>query len=111
MGNKPISAGRAKTGTYVGENRKLDSMCRVKGLQECAQANSSVPTAQLQITMVVLGVIAHRKWHFRAMGVSRAFFEVWASKTWNLRETSTLGGKGEYSLEATETAVWSEYRL
>ena len=71
MGNKPISAGHAKTGEYVGENRKLYDMSCVKGPQEFAETNASSPTVPLQIIRVVLGVIAYRKWDFRAMNVSR----------------------------------------
>ena len=71
--NKPISAAYAKKGAYVGENRKLDSRFGVKGFQEFAATNAAAPTAPLQIIMLVLDVIAYRKWNFRVMDVSRAF--------------------------------------
>ena len=73
MENKPHSAGYAKTDAYVGENRKLGDRFCVKGLQEFAGANESSVTVQLQISIVVLAVVAHRKWNFRVMDVSRAF--------------------------------------
>ena len=71
--NKPISAGREKTGAYVDENSKLDAMFCVKGSQEFAESNASSPKAQLQRLRMCLSVIARRTWNFRAMGASRAF--------------------------------------
>ena len=71
--NKPIAAGRAKAGTYLGENRKFDDRFRVKCPQESADANASSPPAQLQSIMVFVAVIAYRRWDFRAMDVSRVF--------------------------------------
>ena len=71
--NKPISAGYTKNGAYVGENRELDDWFRVKGFEWFAGANSSAPTVQLQSIMVVLAVIAYRKWNFRVVDVSSAF--------------------------------------
>ena len=58
VGSKPLSAGCAKTGAYVGENRKLVAVFRVGGFQEFADTNASAPTVQLQRIMVLLDVIA-----------------------------------------------------
>ena len=74
VGNKPISAGHTKTSAYVDENRKLDAILRVKGFREILDANASAPTVQLQSIRSVLAVIAYRRWDFRAMDVSRAFW-------------------------------------
>ena len=49
MGNKPIAAGRKKTGAYVGTNRKLDARFCVKVRREFVESNASAPTVQLQI--------------------------------------------------------------
>ena len=72
-GNKPLRAGYAKTGAYVGGNRKLDDVFRVEGFQGFSETNASKPTVQLQSIMVVLAVTEYRKWNFRAMDVSRSF--------------------------------------
>ena len=80
VGNKQISDGYAKTGAYVGENRKLDTVCCVKGFREFAETNASAPTVQLQIIMAVLAVIAYRKWYFGAIGVSGFFLRSGALK-------------------------------
>ena len=71
--DKPISVGYAKTGAYVGENRKSDGRSRVKCFQEFSETNSSAPAVQLQRIMVLLSVIAYWRRHFRAMDVFRAF--------------------------------------
>ena len=63
-----------KTGAYVDENRKSRARLRVKGFQEFAESKASEPTVQLQITGMCLDVIAYRKWNFRVMDVTRAFF-------------------------------------
>ena len=73
VGNKPLSAGYAKTGAYVGEDRKLDAVFRVKCFHGFSGTNASAPTVQLQSIMVAFAVIAYRKWNFRVMDVSRAF--------------------------------------
>ena len=73
VGNKPISAGHAKTGACVDENLKLDASFCVNGFQEFAAPNASAPTVQVQRIRAALAVIAYRKRNFRAMGVSRAF--------------------------------------
>ena len=70
VGNKPISAGRAKTGACVDRNRKLDAVFRVKGFREFSETNESAPTVLLQSIWPVLDVIAYRMWDFRAMDVS-----------------------------------------
>ena len=64
---------KPKTSAYVGENRKLDSVYRVKCFQEFAETNASAPTVELKIIRVVLAVIGYRRWYFRAMDVSRSF--------------------------------------
>ena len=71
--NRPLSAAYAQTGAYVDENRKLDARYCVNGFHEFSDTDASAPTVQLQIIMVVLAVIAYRKWDFRVMDVSRAF--------------------------------------
>ena len=48
-------------------------MLCVMGFREFVDSNASAPTVQLQNIMVVLSVIAYRKWDFRAMDVSSAF--------------------------------------
>ena len=73
VGNKPISGGRKKAGSYVGENRKLDAIFCVKGPRKFAAPNASAPTVKLQRIRLFLDVIAYRKWNFRAIDVSRAF--------------------------------------
>ena len=73
MTNKPISAGHTEKGTYVDENRKLDSGFCVKGFQEFAEPNASAPKVQLQIARVVLAVIVYRRRNCRALGVSGSF--------------------------------------
>ena len=119
--DKPISAGRAKTGAYVGENRKLDARFFVKCPHEFVEKNAPAPTVQLQIIRVFLSLIAYRKWNFRAMGVSRAFSmygalksETYATYGHLKRETYAKlpdGEKRKCSSEAIETAVWDEYSL
>ena len=73
MGNKPIAAGRKKTGAEVGENRKLEARFCAKGFREFAESNASAPTVQLQSIRLRLAVIAYRKRNFRVMDVSGAF--------------------------------------
>ena len=73
VGNKPISAGRAKTGAYVDEYRKQDARFFVTWFQEFAESNASAPTVPLQSIRLCLAVIAYRMWNFRVMDVSRAF--------------------------------------
>ena len=73
MENKPIPAGHAKTGTYVGEGRKLDAIFCVSGFQEFVETNASAPTVKLQIIRAVAAVIAYRKLNFRAMDAPCAF--------------------------------------
>ena len=73
MTNKPISAGHTKTGAYVGEDRKLEAVFRVKRFQEFVETHASAPTVQLQIIRLLLAVIGYRKWNFRAIGVSGEF--------------------------------------
>ena len=73
MANKPNSVGHKKTGSCVGENRKLDARFFVKGIREFAESTTSSPSVQLQSIRLRLAVIAYRKWNFRAMDVSRAF--------------------------------------
>ena len=68
-----MSSGRSKTGAYVDEDIKLDSVFCVKGFRDFAEPNASAPTVQLQIIRLCLAVIAYRKWNFRVMDVSRAF--------------------------------------
>ena len=58
VGNKPISAGHTKTAAYVDGDRKLDAGFGVKGSQEFAETDAPAPKVQLQIIMVLLGVIA-----------------------------------------------------
>ena len=110
VGNRPISAGRAKTGAYVGENRKLDVGFRVKDPQELAETNESSPMVQLQILMVELAVIAYRKWNFREMAVSMAFLRYGPLKRENYVKLPD-GWKRTIFPGATETAVWDEYCL
>ena len=71
--NKPISDGHTKTGAYVGEDRKLEAVFRVKRFQEFVETHASAPTVQLQIIRLLLAVIGYRKWNFRAIGVSGEF--------------------------------------
>ena len=73
VGNKPLSAGHAKTCTYVDENRKLDAIFCVKGSQEFVETNASAPPVQLQSVRLFLAVIGYRKWNFGEMGVLIAF--------------------------------------
>ena len=71
--NKPISAGHTKTGAYVGENRKLDAMFRVKCPHEIVETNAPAPSVQLQSLRAVLTVIAYSKWDFRVMDAPLPF--------------------------------------
>ena len=91
VGNKPVSAGYTKTGAYVDEDRELYAIFRVKCFREFAETNASAPTVQLQIIRAVKDFIAYRKWNFRAMGVSGAFFKVRTFKTRHLCESSRWG--------------------
>ena len=63
VGNKPIVAGRKKTGSYVDGNRKLDARFCVTGAREYAGPNASAQTVQLQIIRLRLDVIAYQKWN------------------------------------------------
>ena len=56
--NKSLSAGYAKTGAYLDENRKLGAWFRVEGFQELAEDNAASPTVQLQSVRIALAVIA-----------------------------------------------------
>ena len=58
VGNKPISAGRKKTGAYVDGSRKFDARFCVEGFREFAGSNESEPTVQLQIVRMFLAVIS-----------------------------------------------------
>ena len=73
MKNKPISAGRKKTGAFFDENRKLDARFRVKCCREFAESNASTPTVQIQRIRLCSAAISYRKWDFMVMDVSRAF--------------------------------------
>ena len=67
--NKPIDAGRKKTGTYIDGNRKLDARFCVEGFREFAEPNASAPTVQLQSIRLFPSIVAFRKWDFRVMDV------------------------------------------
>ena len=71
--NKPIAAGRKKTGPYLDGNRKLDARFCVDGFRKFAEPNASALTVQLRSIRLRLAVISFRKWGFRAMDVPRAF--------------------------------------
>ena len=73
VGNKPISAGYAKAGAYVYENRELDARFCASGFQEFAETNAPSPTVKLQRIREILAVIAYLKWNFRAAGAPLAF--------------------------------------
>ena len=92
--NKPISAGHTKTGAYVGGNRKVDAILRVKWFQEFVEPNAYAPTVQLQGIRAVLDVIAYRKWEFRVMDVSRAFMRFGHLKSETYSELPNVIEKG-----------------
>ena len=52
---------------------------------------ASEPTVQLHRIGIASPTIAYRNYGCRANGVSRAFYEIWADRTGNLRETSIIG--------------------
>ena len=109
MENKPISAGRTKTGAYVGENRKFDDRFRVKGYQEFVETNASSPTVQLQIVRLFLAVIRYRKSDFRAVDVSWEF-----PRSVPLKRDAYVGlpdGVDKGNSESTKTTVWADRRL
>ena len=63
------------------------------------ETNASSPTAQLQSIMVVLAVIAYRRWDIRAMDVSMAFLMSWLVKRATYAKLPDGAGKDNMAWE------------